>query len=466
MLMLGELNLTWGLDGWIIMLGILSAVGCALVGNFLVLRKMSMMGDAISHAVLPGIAIAFFMTGSRSSFPMFVGAMVVGMLTAVFVQWIHQWGKVERSASMGVVFTSLFALGLVLIVKAADHVDLDASCVLYGAIELAAIDTVSVGSWEVPRAAINLSAIVLINLVFVLVMFKEWRIALFDPALATTQGVNASFMHYLLMALVAMTTVGAFESVGSILVIAMLIVPPAAAYLLTDKFHLMIVLSVLIAAGSAVLGHLSAITVPGWFGFVTVQADGSVQSISTQTAGMIAVVAGLLFVLALLLGPRHGLVSKVYHRLRLTLRIYHEDVLGLLYRAHEESGGEGGAKGEVMTLDELNEQVDFPGWMRRWILRDLKRNQQIRIKGERIMLTDSGRRRARQLIRSHRLWETYLHENMNVPVESLHDPAHRLEHVTDPVLRMALVSDIEARIEDPQGKSIPPEDSIDHASEK
>ncbi|MBL4699967.1 MAG: metal ABC transporter permease, partial [Phycisphaeraceae bacterium] len=221
----------YGFDFWIIVAALLSALSCALLGNFLVLRRMSMMGDAISHAVLPGLAAAFLITGSRDSFTMFIGAAIVGVLTAVLTEWIHSLGKVEHSASMGVVFTSLFALGLVLIVQAADHVDLDAQCVLYGAIELIP----SFDPFEIPQAVITLSLVFGIVLTFVLVFYKELKITAFDPQLATTLGINATFMHYLLMSLIAMTTVACFESVGSILVIAMLIVPAASAFLLTER---------------------------------------------------------------------------------------------------------------------------------------------------------------------------------------------------------------------------------------
>ena len=304
--------MTWlSIDNWIVVVGALAGIACALVGNFLVLRKMSMMGDAISHAVLPGLAIAFIVTGARASLTMFIGAAIVGVLTAVFVQWVSRFGKVDEGASMGIVFTTLFAAGLVLIVQAADHVDLDPNCVLYGAMELTPLDVV----WQpvvfgvefhVPRAALVLGGMVLVNLAFVLVFFKELRIAAFDPELATTMGINANLMHYLLMTLVAMTTVAAFEAVGSIIVIAMLIVPAAAAHLLTDRLGTMILWSVVIAFAAAVLGHLGALLVPGWIGFGSETA--------TSSAGMMAVMAGILFVLAAFLAPRHGILVKKFRR--------------------------------------------------------------------------------------------------------------------------------------------------------
>jgi len=294
----------YAIDTWIVIVGALAAASCALLGNFLVLRKMSMMGDAISHAVLPGLAIAYLVTQSRASVMMFIAAAIVGALTAVFTQWISRFGNVDRGASMGIVFTTLFALGLLLIVQAADHVELDPGCVLYGAIELTPLDVVwrpeLFGSvLEVPRAALVLSAVLLLNLLFVIFFFKELRIASFDPELSTTVGINADLVHYLLMTLVAVTTVAAFEAVGSIIVIAMLIVPAAAAHLLTDRLGTMVIWSVVLAVLSAVVGHVAALLVPSWFGFE-----------STSTSGMMAVAAGFIFAVILLFAPRYGVVTK------------------------------------------------------------------------------------------------------------------------------------------------------------
>lgn len=298
-----------GYDFWIATVGVLCAMSCAIVGNFLLLRQMSMMGDAISHAVLPGLAIAFLATGSRASLPMFAGAAVIGALTAVFTQWISRFGQVDRGAAMGIVFTTLFAGGLLLIAQAAGHVDLDPGCVLYGAIELTPLDALCSLRWgetkiQVPRAVAVLGGVFLFNLFFVLLFFKELRISAFDPELSTTLGFSAKTMHYLLMIVVAITAVASFEAVGSIIVIAMLVVPAAAAHLLTDKLGAMIVWSLVIAAFSAIVGHVAALTVPRWFGF----AD-------TSTSGMMAVIAGLVFMLAALFAPKHGWIARRF-RLR------------------------------------------------------------------------------------------------------------------------------------------------------
>ncbi|MDF1843118.1 MAG: metal ABC transporter permease, partial [Rubripirellula sp.] len=349
---LAEVGWSWQLDGWIVLVAILCAVASASLGCFLVLRRMSMLGDAISHAVLPGLAVAFFLSHSRSSLPMFIGAVIVGILTAFFTEWIHRVGRVDKGASMGVVFTSLFALGLVMIVQAADKVDLDAGCVLYGSIELTPLDTMSLFGFEIPRAVVTLGIVTVINLAFVLLFYKELKLSSFDPSLATTLGFNASLMHYLLMILVAVTAVASFESVGSVLVVAMFVVPPAAAYLLTDRLGMMLLISVSLAISSALLGHLGAIHVPSWFGFQ-----------STTTSGMMAVAAGSIFLITMLCSPSQGVLVKLIRRQALSLQIIADDVVAVLFRRGEKEAGE--PQSASVTEGELIEAI-FCG---RWSLR-------------------------------------------------------------------------------------------------
>lgn len=284
------------LDFWIIVTAAVCAVAAALPGCFLVLRKMSMMGDAISHAVLPGIAVAFLVAESRATLPMFLGAVAAGLVATLLTEWISRWGRVDPGASMGVVFTSLFALGLVLIVRATDQarVDLDPSCVLYGALELTPFDQAELfgrplwflGS-AVPRAFLTNGVVCLLNLGIVVLLFKELRLAAFDPALTEALGFRARRLHYLLMSMVAVTTVAAFESVGSIIVIALLVVPPATALLLTHRLGTLLPLAALFGVAAVALGHWGAVAVPPWFGFP-----------ATRTSGMIALTSGLLFLLA------------------------------------------------------------------------------------------------------------------------------------------------------------------------
>jgi manganese/zinc/iron transport system permease protein len=277
------------LDTWIVLTGALICMACVLPGTFLVLNRQSMLGDGISHAVLPGLAAAFLLTNSRDLFPMLAGAVAAGVLTAVLTQAVQRFGHVESGAALGVVFCSLFAVGLILLRVAADRVDLDPDCVLYGSIETAVLD-----EGPVPRVALLSAGVLAVNLLLVGVFYKELRLAAFDPALATTLGFNADLIRLGLTLVASVTTVLAFESVGSILVIAMLVVPPAAASLLTRRLHVLIGIALLFGALSAVLGHVGAITLPGLIG----DRVGMPGLGATSSASMMAVAAGGLFLVA------------------------------------------------------------------------------------------------------------------------------------------------------------------------
>ncbi|MHC5113306.1 MAG: metal ABC transporter permease [Planctomycetota bacterium] len=446
----------------IMLIGVLAAISCSLLGAFLVLRRLSMMGDAISHAVLPGLAVAFLLTvwiqgavrdggvdlpawldsivmvNARSGPIMFAGAAVVGLLTALFTQLLHQYGKVEQSASMGVVFTSLFALGLILMVRAAHSVDLDPGCVLYGAIEWAPAHEVTVLGITAPRSTLVLGAITLVNAAFVVVFYKELKITSFDPTLATTLGIKANVMHYLLMTLVAVTTVAAFEAVGSILVVAMLIVPGATAHLLTDRLPSMLAVSALVGAAGAVLGTI--MTAPGWAG-----------QVDTSTAGMMACATGVLFVGALLFAPRHGVLGRFARRTSLSLRIIGEDALGLLYRLEEHD--------MHMPADRLarrlREALGIRRLTARLALAELARRGLVQRAAGEYRMSDRGRTAALGLVRSHRLWEAYLVKHLALPSDHVHDTAMKLEHVTDPSMREDLAQQVDDPRTDPHGKAIP-----------
>ncbi|MBP7147522.1 MAG: metal ABC transporter permease [Acidobacteria bacterium] len=288
----------------IVLVGSLVAASCALLGSFLVLRKMALLGDAISHAVLPGIALAFLITGSRSPLPMLVGAGALGLLTVALVELFHRSRRLAEDASIGVVFPALFAIGVILISRYASAVDLDLDCVLYGEIAYAPWDTLVVASQALGPKALWVNGLVCaLDLLLVLLFYKELKLTTFDPELATALGFAPALIHYMLMGAVSVTVVGAFESVGAILVVAMLIVPPVTAYLLTERLAPMLVLAVADGVLSAVAGYALA------------------RALDASIAGSMAVVAGALLVLALALSPAHGLVSRVLDRRRVQARL-------------------------------------------------------------------------------------------------------------------------------------------------
>lgn len=279
---------------WIILTASLVASSCALLGCFLILRRMALMGDAISHAVLPGIVIAFLISGSRDSLTMVVGAGLLGVFTTFLIEFFHKKAKLQADASIGVTFTWLFAIGVVLISLYAGKVDLDQDCVLYGEIAYTPLDTVLFNNdtWQIPKAVLVMGMVLLVILIVLVLFYKQLLITSFDPAFAAVVGFSVSFWHYVLMALVSTATVASFESVGAILVVALLIVPPATAYLLTDDFKKMLLISCVVGVFASVLGYYLAVLI-----------DGSI-------AAAIATVSGLLFAITLMLSPSHGIWRK------------------------------------------------------------------------------------------------------------------------------------------------------------
>jgi len=276
------------------------AAACALIGTFLVLRKMALLGDAISHAVLPGIALAFLLTGERSALPMVLGAGAIGVLTVVLVELATRTRRLREDASIGVVFPALFAFGVILISHYAAQVDLDLDCVLYGEVAYTPWDLLFWHGQPIGPKALWVNGSVLgLNLLFVTLLYKELKLSTFDPALAVGLGFAPTLVHYLLMSMVSITVVGAFESVGAILVVAMLVVPPATAYLWTERLSMMLVMAVSLGIASALLGY------------------GFARWLDASIAGAMAMMAGLFFLVSFLVSPHHGLLARLLRHRRL-----------------------------------------------------------------------------------------------------------------------------------------------------
>ncbi len=278
---------------WIILTACLASSACALVGSFLVLRKQAMLGDAISHAVLPGIAIAFLLTASRNTFPMLIGAGAFGLLTVYLTEKLQRRGRLMNDASMGIVFTTLFAIGVIIVTVFAGQVDLDQECILYGEIAYVPWDIWIFNGMNMgPRPVWILGFVLLLNIAFVTGCYKELKIYAFDRQLAVSMGIPVLFVHYGLMGTVSFSTIAAFESVGAILVVALIVVPPATAYLLSQRLSLMLVLSVVFGIMSSVSGYYLAL----WT--------------NSSIAGAIAVMTGVFFMLALFFNPADGVIVR------------------------------------------------------------------------------------------------------------------------------------------------------------
>jgi manganese/zinc/iron transport system permease protein len=240
-----------GNSGWIAAMGFCVGAACGLVGNYLMLRRMALMGDAVSHSILPGLVIAFLVSGSRATGPMFIGALAAGAVTTLIIETIHTRTRVKQDAAIGIAFSTLFAIGVILTVGFAGQVDLDAECVLYGEITFLPLEPmVTVGGWTLgPAPFVRMAAVAVGVLVLIVVWYKELLVSSFDPGLARSLGINPTLLHYGLMAALSIVVVSAFEAVGAILVIAMLILPGATASLLTTRLPKVHLLSILMGLG-------------------------------------------------------------------------------------------------------------------------------------------------------------------------------------------------------------------------
>ncbi len=265
-------------DFWIILTGVLVALSCGLLGVFLILRKMAMVGDAISHAVLPGIVIAYLIAQSRSAIVMLIGAAAFGLLTTFMIEWFYRRARIQADASIGITFTWLFAIGVILVSLYTGNVDLDQECVLYGDISYIPFNLLWIGENAFGPVSIWLQGgnlvLVILGIIF---GFRGLFITSFDAGFAGGLGIKTGVWHYLLMGAISLTVVLSFNAVGAILVVAFLVVPPATAYLISKKLTTMLWLTSFFGTASAVSGFYLA----SWW--------------KASISGSMAVAAGILF---------------------------------------------------------------------------------------------------------------------------------------------------------------------------
>lgn len=279
--------------GWIILMGFLVNVACGLVGTFLVYRRMALVGDAISHSLLPGIVLAFIITASRDSLPMMIGATLAGIVSVLLIEIIHRSSRVKPDAALGIVFSSLFAFGVILLTLFADKVDLDADCVLYGEIGfIPLMETVHFASIAIPKPVLQMGGVLIIMVVLGVLFYDKLLVTSFDPALARSLGIGVNVYHYALMVFLSLTVVSAFEAVGAILVIAMLIFPGVTAGMLAQRLPVILALTIPLSILYSLLGYHLAV----W--------------LDTSIAGSMVVVSGGIFALTWLFSPREGLLSR------------------------------------------------------------------------------------------------------------------------------------------------------------
>jgi len=352
------------------------AVSCALPGVFLVLRRMALMSDAISHAILLGIVLAFFVTKDIASPLLVIAATITGVVTVSLVELLNRTRLVREDAAIGLVFPLMFSIGVILISRFAGNVHLDTDAVLLGELAFAPFTRFYVLGYDLgPRALYVMGGIFLLNILFILLFYKELKLATFDAGLAAALGFSPWLIHYGLMTLVSVTAVGAFDAVGSILVVALMIAPPAAAYLLTDHLPRMIGLSALIGVASAISGY--------WLAHLL---DASI-------AGSMATMAGVLFGLTFLLAPERGLIAIARRRARQRWE-FAQTMLAIHLLNHEGLP----EADEEYGLAHMYEHMRWEPAFASQVVKQAERRGTLFILDGRLALTDRGREIARRAI--------------------------------------------------------------------
>ena len=342
-----------------------TAAACAIPGVFLVLRKMALISDAISHSILPGLVIGFFITHDLASPWLIIFAAFSGIITVILVELIQKTGLVKEDTAIGLVFPALFSIGVILIAKNANDVHLDVDAVLLGDLAFAPFDRFLINGVDYgPKGLWIISVILVITLLLLVAFYKELKISTFDIGLSSALGFSPVIMHYGLMSVASVTTVAAFDAVGAILVVALMIAPAAAAYLLTTHLKKMMVLSIIFGVGSAIGGYWVA----RWL-------DASIS-------GSITTVLGLLFLMIYLFAPSKGLIAVLLRQNRQRTEV---SLLTFLLHLNNHDSI------EERRVAHLQEHINWRKVRANAVLKLAEKNNMITIQDQVVSLTTKGR---------------------------------------------------------------------------
>lgn len=357
-------------------IAVVVAIACALPGVFLVLRRTAMLTDAISHAILLGIVLAFFVAEDLSSPLLVVGAAAVGILTVTLVELLAKTRLVKEDAAIGLVFPALFSLGVILIARYAGQVHLDTDSVLLGELAFAPLNRVNVAGADLgPKSFWVMAGILGLGLAFILVFYKELKLSTFDAGLAAVLGFSPAALHYALMAVVSVTAVGAFDAVGSVLVVALMITPPATAYLLTDRLGVMLILSAVTGVVSAIGGF--------WAAYL----------FDVSIAGAMATATGICFLCAYLWAPSRGLIAVARRRHRQRWE-FAETMLAIHLHQHEDLP----EAATELREDHLVEHLAWTVAFARDVVQRAERHGTVVRRAGSLELTPPGRKLAREAL--------------------------------------------------------------------
>lgn len=401
---------------------------CGVLGCFIVLRNMALIGDALSHAVLPGVVVAFVIFG-YNILGFFIGSVTAGLIAAVGITWIQQNVKTKNDAAIGIVFTAMFSIGVMGIswISKNEGVHLDLKDFLFG-------NVLGVSNQDLWLTL----AISIYVLVSIAVFYRFLFVSTFQPTIAQTMGISVNVIHYFLMLLLSFAVVAALQTVGVILVVAMLITPASTALLLSDRLHKVLVIAGFLGMLSAALGLFLAIL------------------INTTPGPAMAVVSTILYLLAAFFAPKKGLLFRLLQKRQLKFRIRQEDFIKEAYKLHQKG---------IFSLDSLKKRLNLNSGNFKQVMMALQQRGYYDRKNH--SLTEKGKEEAIRLTRAHRLWETYMVREMGLNEAQIHDEAERLEHL----LPEEILNEVDKKLgyptTDPHGSPIPgrkglPERSLAH----
>jgi len=391
-------------------------VTCGLLGCFIILRRMALLGDALAHAILPGVVMGF-MIGGKNPLALFFGAVASGILTALLIGFVNRNTRVKEDTAIGIVFTGLFALG-VMMISQLKRVHLDLSCYLFGQ------------PLAITNADLWLTGVIaVVVLAAILLFYKQLVITSFDPVMATSIGISAAAAHYFLMVLLSMSVVASIQAVGVVLVVAMLITPGATAYLLTNRMHWMLVIAAAVGAVSAVLGMYLSV----WLNLSSGEA--------------MVVVCAAIFTVTMFLSPKEGIIVRQLRRIRAARRVALEDQLKRAFSIQLTDA--------PVTAGKLAVRSTLKPSTAQTALRALQDNGFLAPSNGGYELTTSGKRKALEIIRAHRLWETFLSEKLGLSWDKLDAEAERVEHLLTPQMVATLDETLSYPRVDPHGAPIP-----------
>lgn len=366
----------------------LVAIACAIPGTFLVLRKMAMISDAISHSILPGIVIGFFITQDLNSPLLILLAALTGIITVILVEYIQKTGLVKEDTAIGLVFPTLFSIGVILIAKNANDIHLDIDAVLLGELAFAPFDRMLISGVDVgPKSLWIIGSILIITIGLLIAFFKELKVSTFDAGLAASLGFSPAIIHYGLMTVASVTTVGAFDAVGAILVVALMISPAATAYLLTTNLKRMLIYAICFGVFSAISGY--------WLAHLL---DASI-------AGSITTMLGLLFLMVYLFAPNKGVIAVIHRE-----KQQRTEVSLLTFLLHLKNHIEERER----HVNHLNEHINWQKVRSKTVLDLAIKNNMISIKKNIVSLTNKGDEFTTQAI-------DYIITNEDAQIEDMKD---------------------------------------------